>query len=150
MMGQFKQVGDEVIPLTPEELQEKLDRDAAWAAGETARKLALLAHIRWQKEVGGITVEDFSIDTSDRSKILICSMYVDAAGKDPAATRKFKSATGEIEITNAQVVAIGQAVADHVQRGINAELAVAAYIGVVDDIEAAFTAEYEANAIING
>lgn len=79
-----------------------------------ARKSAA-TDLRWQKETGGIVIAGVPVATDDRSKTLILGRRAQAQS-DPDMTFRWKAASGEwVELTGAQIIAIADAVADHVQ-----------------------------------
>jgi hypothetical protein len=86
------------------------------------------ADVRWRKEVGGIVVGGVPVATDDRSKLLIAGARIKADAK-PEFTTKFKAADGSrILIGAATVIAISDAVADHVDSCFETEDAVLAAI----------------------
>lgn len=95
-----------------------------------AAKLEALAKRRWEVECGGITMPDGSIiATDDRSKTLLNGKYR-TAEKFPDRLHRWKGSGGEeITLTSAQVIAIGDAVSDHVQACFDRELDLIAEIG---------------------
>lgn len=97
-----------------------------------AAKLAKLAQKRWEVECGGITVAEATIATDDRSKTLMNGKYR-TAEKNPDATHRWKGPAGEITMTSAQVIAIGDAVSAHVQACFDREL------DLIAEVEAAAT-----------
>ncbi|KAA0579008.1 DUF4376 domain-containing protein [Azospirillum sp. B21] len=79
-----------------------------------ARKAAA-TDLRWQKETGGIVIGGVPVATDDRSKTLILGKRAQAQS-NPAASFRWKAASGEwVDLTGAQIIAIADAVADHVQ-----------------------------------
>ncbi|MGQ9367404.1 DUF4376 domain-containing protein [Azospirillum sp. ST 5-10] len=114
---------------TPEDLVAEL------AAAKAARKEAL-AEQRWTVECGGITVGGTRIATDDRSKLLLNGKYR-VAEKSPDAGHRWKSEDGtELVLTSAQVIAIGDAVADHVQACFDRELDLIAAIDAATTVQA--------------
>lgn len=101
---------------------------------KAARK-AVATDLRWQKETAGILINGMQVATDDRSKTLILGKR--AKGREnPAMTFRWKAASGAwVELTGAQIIAIADAVADHVQACFDRE-------GELHDtIDAAETAE---------
>lgn len=103
----------------PPEAGDVLAEYQAWiAAGNTPDPFAeppvdLLAYAenkRWEREVGGMVVGGMTILTDDRSKLLINGAY-NAAKEDP----NFETVWGgDYPLNAAQIVAVGKALADHV------------------------------------
>lgn len=82
---------------------------------DSASLVAYAASIRHSKEVGGITVNGIPIATDDRSKQMILGARV-AAGADSEFTTPWIGVGGAITTLNAdQVIAMSNAVLDHVQ-----------------------------------
>ncbi|SMF83189.1 protein of unknown function [Azospirillum oryzae] len=110
-----------------------------------ARKEAL-ADIRWEHECGGITMPDGSvIATDDRSKTLLNGKYR-TAEKYPDRFHRWKGTDGtEIALTSAQVIAIGDAVSDHVQACFDRELDLIAAIDAADTAEAVLAVDIAAD-----
>ncbi|MFS2014816.1 DUF4376 domain-containing protein [Azospirillum sp. CT11-132] len=99
-----------------------------------ARKEALAA-IRWERECGGKTMPDGAvIATDDRSKTLLNGKYR-TAEKYPNRLHRWKGSDGtEITLTSAQVIAIGDAVSDHVQACFDRELDLIAAIDAAETV----------------
>ena len=100
-----------------------------------AARLAALATKRWEAECGGVAVGGTLIATDDRSKTLLSGKYR-TAEKNPDATHRWKGAGGEIALTSAQVIAIGDAVSAHVQACFDHELDLMAEIGAAETVAA--------------
>ncbi|NTG46587.1 DUF4376 domain-containing protein [Agrobacterium rhizogenes] len=97
---------------------------AGWSPEPVAVDLyAYAAARRYAVETGGIVFNDMSIMTDRQSQSLITGAYnyVDA---NPEVTVQFKTASGFVELTAAQVRAVANAVAGHVQASFAAEGAV--------------------------
>lgn len=106
--------------------------------------LSALADVRWQAEVGGVEFQGSRIPTDDRSKMLINGAFNQALMQDdPAITRTFKIGGQFVTLTNAEILNMATAIADHVQKCFDAEAIVAEQIatGVLterSEIKAAF------------
>ncbi|HCJ29400.1 MAG TPA: hypothetical protein DHV63_08915 [Pseudomonas sp.] len=89
---------------------------------EQARKalIASIAARRWQAETGGIDVAGMHIETDDRSKALITGSAIKAM-RSAAYTLNWKTPEGFIQIPAEQVLAMADAVSDHVQACFNRE-----------------------------
>lgn len=96
---------------------------------------AVVAARRWQAEVAGINVSGMHIDTDDRSKTLITGSAIKAM-RDPEYTLNWKTPDGFIQIPATQVLAMADAVSDHVQACFDRE---AELLGALAD--GTFTAE---------
>lgn len=101
---------------------------------KVARK-ALATDQRWQRETAGIVIAGVPVATDDRSKTLILGKRAKAR-ENPDMTFRWKTAGGTwVELTGTQIIAIADAVADHVQACFDRE-------GELHDtIDAAETAE---------
>lgn len=90
-----------------------------------AERLAELERRAAAAEVAGIDVGGWRIDTHDRAKTLLNGLYR-RAEKNPGLIHRWDGWEGEVQLTSAQVIAIGDAVAEHVQNVFNHKLDVAA------------------------
>lgn len=71
--------------------------------------------LRWEREVAGIVINGVPVATDDRSKTLILGKRAKAR-ENPDMTFRWKTAGGTwVELTGSQIIAIADAVADHVQ-----------------------------------
>lgn len=75
---------------------------------------AMAATLRWQKETGGVTVQGATIDTSRESQALINGAF-NLAKDDSDTIIRFKAAAGFVTLDASTMIAIGMAVAHHVQ-----------------------------------
>lgn len=97
-----------VVNLTPAELEARL------IALRAERKSAATA-LRWEKETGGILIGGVPVATDDRSKTLILGKRAQAQS-NPTMSFRWKAASGDwVDLTGAQIIAIADAVGDHVQ-----------------------------------
>jgi hypothetical protein len=88
--------------------------EAAAAAGAKALLMRYAAHLRWLREVGGISVAGVPVATDDRSKLMIIGARA-AAQADAGWTTNWHGADGQIyEIDAAAIMAISTAVEAHV------------------------------------
>lgn len=100
-------------------------------------KKSLVATYRYQVEVGGCTLlNGVRIASDDRAKMLLNGAYIRAKDGDPTATRKFKTPEGFVDISNAQIIIMAEAIADHVQACFDAEAAHCAAIDTIKEDEA--------------
>ncbi|MEB3843732.1 DUF4376 domain-containing protein [Pseudomonas guariconensis] len=95
--------GWEVLPAAPEPPPEP---GPDWPA--------LIAARRFQAETGGAVVEGLAVNTERDSQSLLTGAAF-AASLDPAYRIKWKAASGFVELTGAQVIALASAVRAHVQ-----------------------------------
>ncbi|MEN5297536.1 DUF4376 domain-containing protein [Brucella sp. TWI559] len=85
-----------------------------------------LAAKRWEKEVGGIEVNGLFVATDDRSKMMISGARVAAESNLEFATQ-WKTATGDfLMVDAASIIAVSDAVLDHVARCFAVEAAITA------------------------
>jgi hypothetical protein len=87
--------------------------DALRAGVPAFDALAYAADARWRREIGGITVAGIPVATDDRSKLLIdgARRRVDL---DPSLVTPWAVGTQVFELTAAQIIALSDAVGDHV------------------------------------
>lgn len=79
------------------------------------RRKAEATDLRWKREVAGIVINGIPVATDDRSKTLILGKRAQAQS-NPAMVFRWKAASGEwVDLTGAQIIAVADAVADHVQ-----------------------------------
>lgn len=100
-----------------------------------AERKAVLADLRWQKETAGVLFNGVRIATDDRSKTLLNGKYR-AAEKNPNATHRWKTETGEVVLDSATIIAIGDAVEAYVQSCFDRELDLIAEIDATQSPEA--------------
>lgn len=89
---------------------EKAARDSAIAAEWAGR----IAARRFQAETGGVTVQGIQVNTERDSQSLLTGAAF-AASLDPDYRIKWKTASGFVELTGDQVIALATAVRAHVQ-----------------------------------
>jgi hypothetical protein len=99
---------------------------------------------RFRLETGGLAIGEMSVKTDRESQALINGAY-NRAMADPAKVTKFKGANGWVTLSGEQVIAIGEAVGDHVANCFAQEEAVAADIAsgsitTREQVDAAFGA----------
>ncbi|CAB5556314.1 Uncharacterised protein [Pseudomonas putida] len=82
--------------------------------------LALIAARRFQAETGGAVVEGLTVNTERDSQSLMTGAAF-AASLDPEYRIKWKTASGFVELTGEQVIALATAVRAHVQACFNRE-----------------------------
>jgi hypothetical protein len=88
---------------------------------------AYAANKRFDVETGGITVNGVAVDTSRSSQSMIDAAY-SYARKNPDKTIKFKAVSGWVSLDATTMIAIAQAVGDHVQACFAMEATVAGEI----------------------
>ena len=97
---------------------------------QAATKLGLrtqAAARRWAVETGGITVNGAAVYTDRDTQAKLTAAFT-RANANPAFTLNWKTAGGFVTLTAAQVIALANAVFDHVQAAFDAEAAVLADI----------------------
>lgn len=112
--------------------------------------VAYLDEIRWQREQGGITVSGLPVLTRDRDKTLITGKITQALvlGLPDADAFTFTLAGQDVSMTIGQLKMVGVAIAEHVQRTVDAAALVrpeimAGVLTTPDAVTAAFDAAYE-------
>ncbi|MCQ9423489.1 DUF4376 domain-containing protein [Pseudomonas sp. LJDD11] len=75
---------------------------------------ALIAARRYQAETAGITFEGMAVATDDRSQTLITGAALQAL-IDPEYSLQWKTATGFVQLTGQQILALASTVRAHVQ-----------------------------------
>ena len=109
-------------PLAPPVLQ---DGEVARWVGDNWEKLpiaptrradwtSLIAARRWLAETSGTTFGGMPIDTADRSKLLINGAAL-RADRSADYVLRWKTSQGFVDLTAAQVLAVADAVSEHVQ-----------------------------------
>lgn len=81
---------------------------------------AVIAARRYAAEVGGTTVNGMPIVTDDRSKALITGAALRAT-RSADYTLRWKTEEGFVDLNSDQVIAVADAVSDHVQACFNRE-----------------------------
>lgn len=105
---------------------------------------AHLPAYRYTKEIGGITVSGVLIQTDRESRAILTGAYI-RAKEDNTYTVRWKTPDGFVTLNAATIIAISDAVADHVQKCYAAEADVAADILTltsVQEVETAFDQSY--------
>jgi len=115
-----KMIDGALVDLTPDEQEEYDARQAAHAEELPIRLIAALAAHRYNVETGGISVGGMTVLTDDRSKLMIAGA-LSAAQRNQGFVTKWKTPDGFVTLTAGQIVAVGDAVANHVQKCFAAE-----------------------------
>lgn len=107
-----------------------------------------LAALRYQRQSGGITVGGITVPTDRESASNITAAVVSLTQGLLTAPIKWKMTSGWVDLSQAQIVGVGAAVAQHVQRCFEAEAKVSDDLAknLTIDIAAAFDAAYAALA----
>lgn len=98
------------------EWPDDLDPSIASIDMPAARKTWLLNYARlrrWQVETGGIVVDGMPIATDDRSKLMIAGART-SADADPDFQTEWDAGSSDVTLNAEQIVAISDAVRDHV------------------------------------
>lgn len=131
------------VDMTPQEVADFNARQAAFDAGATQRLLNALAAHRYKIETGGTIVNGMAVATDDRAKLMLNGAR-NAALADEEFVTKWKTPQGFITLSAAQIIALSDAVAAHVNKCFMAEATVAANVASYDtdaEIIAAFNQE---------
>ena len=99
---------------------------------------ARVAHARWAAETGGCTVQGMAMRTDRESQAMITGAALKAL-QDAEYTCSWKADSGFVELAAPQVLAIADAVREHVQAQFDHERALLAIIdaaGTLEDLEA--------------
>ena len=91
-----------------------IDGEFQKPAAPTPDWAALIAARRWLAETSGTTFGGMPIDTDDRSKLLINGASL-RADQSADYVLRWKTSGGFVDLTAAQVLAIADAVSEHVQ-----------------------------------
>lgn len=78
-------------------------------------KLKVLADLRWQKETGGITLPGGALMWTDRDTQVKLSAAKAEATADPQFAVRWKSMDGWIDLDATAIIAVANAVRDHVK-----------------------------------
>ena len=134
-----------------------------WAVGEAARlgddlpfepppepvvppdPYAVLSDLRWQRETGGLTLPDGTIvSTTRESQSLIIGTVLGIQTGLITGPVPWKANSGWVDMNGPEIIALGAAVAQHVQRCFAAERAVSVALDLdpLLDLAAAFDAAY--------
>lgn len=108
---------------------------------ENKKKLKELEKIRYEKEVGGIEIGNTSIQTDRESRANIMGALI-LAKDDPQYSVVWKSKNGFVHLSSENIIAIANAVADHVKKCFLAESLVSENISNVEDLNYSFNQAY--------
>lgn len=100
------------------------------------------ANLRYEKETGGIAINGIAVATDRASQAMLTGAVL-RAQMDSNVTVKWKTVAGFVELSAAQIIAIGTAVGNHVEACFAKEADVAAGIAIgtittTGQIDAAF------------
>lgn len=104
-------------------VQLSLNLDAA-----RAQQLGRLADIRWQHEIGGLTLEGMAIRTDRQTRAALTEVVNSLAAGLMTEPVTWKMAAGWADLTEAQLLSITAAVSSHVKASFAAERAVSLLI----------------------
>lgn len=136
-----KLVNGQLIDLTPAEIAQHEADSAAW------RQATIASHLpayRYAKETGGITVNGVHIQTDRETRSTLLGARVMAVA-DNSYTVQWKTPEGFVTLNAAQIIAISNAVAAHVQKCYAAEATVLPTLDTlqnVTEVETAFDTAY--------
>lgn len=121
--------------------QKALDKAAAnGAILPQDEKLAALAAYRYEVENAGITIDSIQIGTDQGTRANLTVAYIKAK-ENPDYTVQWKTDGGFMPLNAATIVAVADAVAEHVQKAFAVEAGISASIdsyGTVEDIKSVF------------
>lgn len=131
-----KLVNGTLVDLTPEEIAE-LNKPVPFS-DQKKDKLAALAARRYKAETGGIVLNGSKILTDRGSQAMINGAYALASRHvaDADFTLDFKGADGWVTLTATQMIAISDAVGQHVQSCFKRERALSALLDAAQTTEA--------------
>ena len=98
-------------------------------------KLAEIAAARYAQETGGLVVNGATIRTDRESQALITGAALKAS-TDATYVCRWKTVEGFVELTAAQIIAVADAVRDHVQAGFDHEAELVALVDAAETVEA--------------
>ena len=101
---------------------------------------AYAANARWEKEAAGITFNGMPVMTDDRSKMMIMGARVKASD-DPDFTTQWKTEAGFVTLDAAALIAVSDAVLQHVDQCFGLE---AQAMAGIDDGSITTTAQIDA------
>lgn len=102
-----------LVPMTETEVEAHLNPKIPFATAKE-NKYAEIAAARYNAEIAGVTVNGVSIKTDRESQGLITGAALKAI-QDSTYTCKWKGIDGFVELTATQIIAIADAVRQHVQ-----------------------------------
>jgi hypothetical protein len=100
-----------------------------------ADKREEIAESRWQAETGGLAVNGMTIATDRESQALITGAALQAT-IDASYTCQWKTAAGFVTLDATAILAVAQAVREHVQESFDREAELAGEVGAAVSIEA--------------
>lgn len=96
--------------------QATLDAVIAAHNAAHAHLKAYAAAMRWAKETGGVVFGGVPIPTDERTQMVLSGAYARAKGDPSYSIPNWKLESGAYtSLSNAQIIAIAEAVADHIQ-----------------------------------
>jgi hypothetical protein len=104
---------DGLVPMTETEVEAHLNPKIPFATAKE-NKYAEIAAARYNAEIAGVTINGVSIKTDRESQGLITGAALKAL-QDNTYTCKWKAQNGFIELSAAEIIAIADAVRQHVQ-----------------------------------
>lgn len=137
----FKHVaGVGAVEMTPEEiLAWEADQASALPTLEEAKatKLAELDDFRWQVEIGGTEMAGITIRTDPNSQAKVAAAYTMARLDPSYEVPTWEALPGLfVPLSNAQLIAMGEAVRDHVQDTFNRKAVLHGQIAALESVEA--------------
>ncbi len=121
------------VPLTPEEIAARTPT----LEGTRNDKLAALAARRWEAQTGGTTLNGLPVKTDETTTEKITAAYFKASQDPSYVVRNWKMETGFFTALDAAtVIAIGDAIEEHVQACFDREADLTTAIMLAADVAA--------------
>lgn len=119
-------------------IPQALIRTAEMKTAEArAAKLAELDAYRWEQEIGGFDLAGMTIRTDANSQAKVAAAYTLAKLDPEYMVPVWEAVPGTfVSLSNAQLIAMGDAVRDHVQGTFNRKAALHSQIAALDTFEA--------------
>lgn len=76
---------------------------------------AKVAAQRWEREMSGVVINGLPVATDDRTRGVLVGAYARAVKDSNYAVSNFKSGEVYVSLSNAEIIAIGELVADFIQ-----------------------------------
>lgn len=133
-------IGNVVRDMTPAEIlawEQAQAANAPTLEEAIATKLAELDDYRWQMEIGGVEFAGATIRTDANSQAKIAAVYTMARFDQAFSVPTWEVTPGQfMALDNATIVAMGEAVRDHVQATFNRKAILHGLIAELESVEA--------------
>lgn len=128
----YKMVNGVRVEMAPGEIAAL--RPVPALADARAAKLAELANLRWRRETGGLTLNGVTVATDEKSQSKLHAART-RAKENANYTVNWKTVGGFATLDATQIIAIADAVGDHVRECFDNEATHAILIGTYDDVQ---------------